>query len=46
MKWLDQQGLTTFVLTVNDESRMNVLLAHGVDGLITDRLDIVRLLGS
>jgi len=46
LAWLDQQGLTTFVWTVNDESRMNVLLAHGVDGLITDRLDIVRLLGS
>ena len=38
--------MTTFVWTVNDEARMNQLLAHGVHGLITDRLDIVRLLGS
>jgi glycerophosphoryl diester phosphodiesterase len=46
LAWLEQERLTTFVWTVNDEARMNELLAHGVDGLITDRLDIVRLLGS
>jgi glycerophosphoryl diester phosphodiesterase len=43
--WLQRRHLTTFVWTVNDETRMNDLLAHGIDGLITDRLDIMRLLG-
>jgi glycerophosphoryl diester phosphodiesterase len=42
---LQREHLRTFVWTVNDEARMNDLLTHGVDGLITDRLDIVRLLG-
>jgi hypothetical protein len=46
LAWLEHRRLTTFVWTVNDEARMNELLAHGVHGLISDRLDIVRLLGS
>jgi hypothetical protein len=45
LAWLEHRRLTTFVWTVNDEARMNELLAHGVHGLISDRLDIVRLLG-
>jgi hypothetical protein len=45
LAWLEQQRLTTFVWTVNDETRMNELLANGVDGVISDRLDILRLLG-
>jgi hypothetical protein len=31
---------------VNDESRMNQLVARGIDGVITDRLDIMQLLGK
>lgn len=46
MAWLDQQRLDTFVWTINDERRMNDLIARGVEGLITDRLDIMQLLGE
>ncbi len=45
LAWLRRRRLTTFVWTVNDEQRMNQLLEQGVHGIITDRLDIVRLLG-
>lgn len=44
LTWLQQHGMTTFVWTVNDVARVHELLSRGVDGLITDRLDIVRLL--
>jgi glycerophosphoryl diester phosphodiesterase len=45
-RWLEQSGLLTFVWVVNDERRMNELVAAGIDGLITDRLDIMQLLGE
>lgn len=44
--WLKRRGLLTFAWTVNDERRMNELVAWGVDGLITERLDVMRLLGE
>ena len=44
--WLQGRRLLTFAWTVNDERRMNELVARGVDGLITDRFDIMRLLGD
>jgi glycerophosphoryl diester phosphodiesterase len=44
--WLQRRGLVTFAWVVNDESRMNELIARGIDGVITDRLDIMRLLGD
>jgi glycerophosphoryl diester phosphodiesterase len=44
--WLRSRGLKTFAWTINDERRMNELVAGGVDGLITDRLDIMALLGD
>jgi glycerophosphoryl diester phosphodiesterase len=44
--WLERRGLLTFVWTVNDERRMNELVTRGVDGLITDRLDMMELLGE
>ena len=44
--WLEDQGLKTFAWTVNDEQRMNELTERGIDGLITDRLDIMALLGD
>ena len=44
--WLESRSLTTFAWTVNDERRLNQLLARGADGIITDRLDFMRLLGE
>lgn len=44
--WLERRGLLTFAWTVNDEPRMNELVAEGVDGLITERLDMMQLLGE
>ena len=44
--WLRSRGLKTFAWTINDEQRMNELVARGLDGLITDRLDIMALLGD
>jgi glycerophosphoryl diester phosphodiesterase len=44
--WLKRRGLLTFAWTVNDERRMNELVARGVDGLITERLDMMALLGE
>jgi glycerophosphoryl diester phosphodiesterase len=46
LAWLKQQRLKTFAWTVNDERRMNQLVRAGVDGLITERLDFMRLLGT
>ena len=43
---LEQRGLTTFAWTVNEGERMNELVQQGLDGLITDRLDIMSLLGD
>lgn len=43
--WLQRRGLVTFAWVVNDEARMSQLVARGIDGIITDRLDIMRLLG-
>ena len=44
--WLQRRGLLTFAWTVNDERRMNELVARGADGLITERVDIMQLLGE
>lgn len=44
--WFEQRGLRTFAWTVNDERRMNELVSQGIDGLITERLDMMRLLGK
>lgn len=46
MAWLKRRKLATFAWTINEEQRMNELVRRGVDGLITDRLDIMRLLGE
>lgn len=46
LAWLKRERLQTFVWTVNDERRMNQLVRAGVNGLITERLDIMRLLGT
>jgi glycerophosphoryl diester phosphodiesterase len=44
--WLERRRLVIFAWTVNDERRMNELVARGIDGLITDRLDMMQLLGE
>ena len=44
--WFERRGLLTFAWVVNDEQRLNELVARGIDGVITDRLDIMRLLGE
>jgi glycerophosphoryl diester phosphodiesterase len=44
--WLRQRGLLAFAWPVNDERRMNELVARGIDGLITDRFDVMQLLGE
>lgn len=44
--WLRARHLLVFAWTVNDEQRLNELVAAGVSGVITDRLDIMRLLGT
>jgi glycerophosphoryl diester phosphodiesterase len=46
LSWLEARRLTVVAWTVNDETRMNQLIAGGVQGLITERLDIMRLLGE
>lgn len=46
LQWLEREGLATFAWTVNDVARMNELVERGLDGLITDRLDIMALLGG
>jgi hypothetical protein len=44
--WLQRRGLLTFAWPVNGERRMNELIARGIDGLITDRFDVMELLGD
>lgn len=46
LAWFKRRGLLTYAWTINDERRMNQLVAAGIDGLITERLDIMRLLGT
>jgi len=44
--WLRRRRLAIFAWTINDDRRMNELVERGVDGIITDRLDIMALLGG
>jgi glycerophosphoryl diester phosphodiesterase len=44
--WLEHAGLATFAWPVDDEARLHVLIRRGVDGVITDRLDIMQRLGA
>ena len=43
---LERRRLATFAWVVNDEARLEDLVAEGVDGIITERLDIMHLLGT
>ena len=44
--WLGEQGLLVFAWTVNDLERVNELIGLGVDGITTDNLAILTLLGG
>lgn len=46
MNWLDERGIGAFVWTVNDMERVNELIRLGVDGITTDNLAILSLLGG
>ncbi len=43
---LERKGFETYAWTVNDLERANELIAGGLDGVITDRLDLMALLGG
>ncbi|MFH1559929.1 MAG: glycerophosphodiester phosphodiesterase [Chloroflexota bacterium] len=43
---LKEKGLIVFAWTVNDPLRMNELVEYGVDGIVTDNLAIMQLLGA
>jgi len=42
VRYMRQIGLPVHVWTVNDEAAMDTLLELGVDGLITDRPEVLR----
>ncbi|MGI8643358.1 MAG: glycerophosphodiester phosphodiesterase [Thermomicrobiales bacterium] len=44
--WLEERNILTVAWTVNDLQRVNELVALGVDGITTDNLAIVGLLGG
>jgi glycerophosphoryl diester phosphodiesterase len=44
--WLKRHHLAIFAWTVDDPARMDRLVRAGVDGIITEDLDIMRLLGT
>lgn len=42
LRYAHDHGVQVHVWTVNEPERMKILLKHGVDGIITDRIDIAR----
>jgi glycerophosphoryl diester phosphodiesterase len=42
-QWVRRSGLRLFAWTVNDLPRLEQLVAHGLDGVMTDSLDLMRL---
>lgn len=44
--WLDEHDLSIFAWTVNDMERVNELVGLGVDGITTENLAILALLGG
>jgi glycerophosphoryl diester phosphodiesterase len=46
LEYLHTRGIPVHVWTVDDEAEMRALLALGVDGIVTDRPDVLaRVLG-
>jgi glycerophosphoryl diester phosphodiesterase len=43
-RWARSHGLRLFVWTVNDARRLDQLIRGGIDGVITERLDLMHLL--
>lgn len=46
VRFLKEEGLIIFAWTVNEPERMNELVEYGVNGIVTDNLAILNLLGS
>jgi glycerophosphoryl diester phosphodiesterase len=46
MDWLKFQDLSVYAWVVNDLERLNELVEWGVDGIVTDNLAILELLGD
>jgi glycerophosphoryl diester phosphodiesterase len=46
MSWLSEGDLLVFAWTVNDLDRVNTLIQLGVDGITTENLAILTLLGE
>lgn len=44
--WLQEQNLMILAWTINDYARLNELVALGVDGVTTDNLTMLELLGG
>jgi hypothetical protein len=44
--WFEDRNLLTLAWTVNDMERINELVGLGIDGITTDNLAIMRLLGG
>ena len=44
--WLEERNLLTVAWTVNELARVNELVELGVDGITTDNLAIIKLLGG
>jgi glycerophosphoryl diester phosphodiesterase len=45
-RWLEAEGLLVVTWTVNEAARLNEVVALGVDGVTTDNLAIMELLGA
>lgn len=44
--WVRRHGLHLFVWTVNDARRLAQLVGRGIDGVMTERLDLMRLVAD
>ncbi|MEA2294982.1 MAG: glycerophosphoryl diester phosphodiesterase [Solirubrobacteraceae bacterium] len=45
-QWVRRRGLRLFVWTVNDLARLEQLLRNSVDGVMTENLDLMRLVAA
>jgi Glycerophosphoryl diester phosphodiesterase family len=45
-RWVRARGLRLFAWTVNDVPRLTQLIRHGLDGVMTDNLDLMKLMAA